>query len=410
MTSWTEKYRPATIGEILGNEQAKSEAVRWLKRWRPGDKPLLLYGPPGTGKTTLVHVLARQFNYNLVEMNTSDQRTEAKINEVAGLASRYPSLDRFFDKKEGVIIFLDEVDGIYGREDYGGVSAILKIIAETQAPIIMAANDITGDNISTLVNVSQKVRLFEVRIPILITMLRHVLREESVKVDEEALRLIAVNSRGDVRSALNDLQRYVLGKALKKEALTDLWSRPLALNLQDALVKLTNVKTIDEARSIFESSSTPFYRDEVILAIHDNLPLLYKGNYRGMAEAYEKLSRADVILGRMKDPSRSRWYLIPYLQETLALIFISTPPSSPLSGLFYPPQKIILMGRTKKERAIRNSISSKIKVRCHLSTRAAATVILPYLRVLSRSGPKAADMIHEWLGLTEEEATYLAKA
>src|SRR5690606_37920214 len=54
---WSEKYRPKTVQEMVGNESARLAALKWLTGWVSGSKPLLLVGPPGTGKTTLAHVL-----------------------------------------------------------------------------------------------------------------------------------------------------------------------------------------------------------------------------------------------------------------------------------------------------------------------------------------------------------------
>ena len=39
------------------------------------------------------------------------------------------------------LIILDEVDGIHGNDDRGGIRAINKIIKESHHPMIMMAND-----------------------------------------------------------------------------------------------------------------------------------------------------------------------------------------------------------------------------------------------------------------------------
>ena len=148
---WIDKYRPTQMNEILGNQAAKRQVIDWLKKWTIKSKPILLYGEPGTGKTTLVHVLANEFNYHIVELNTSDQRTEAKIKESVGRSIQSTSLDLILNRKRGTILFFDEVDGISGREDYGGVAAILKIIKNARIPIILAANSISDRKISNLV-------------------------------------------------------------------------------------------------------------------------------------------------------------------------------------------------------------------------------------------------------------------
>lgn len=74
---WIEKYRPRTLDDVVGNEEAVSR-LRAIAQ--SGNLPnLILAGPPGTGKTTSVHALARQllgssYKDAVLELNASDAR------------------------------------------------------------------------------------------------------------------------------------------------------------------------------------------------------------------------------------------------------------------------------------------------------------------------------------------------
>ncbi|EPS71057.1 hypothetical protein M569_03706, partial [Genlisea aurea] len=74
---WVEKYRPAKVADIVGNEDAVS---RLQVIARDGNIPnLILAGPPGTGKTTSILALAHELlgpNYReaVLELNASDDR------------------------------------------------------------------------------------------------------------------------------------------------------------------------------------------------------------------------------------------------------------------------------------------------------------------------------------------------
>ncbi|MEM2440720.1 MAG: AAA family ATPase, partial [Candidatus Bathyarchaeia archaeon] len=127
---WTVKYKPKSLKEVVGNKDAIQKFVEWVKSWDKGVPPkraAFLYGPPGVGKTVTVEALANDFKMELVEKNASDYRTEEAVKHFAGLASQYGSL---FGAKR--IILFDELDGLTGTADKGGVKAITDIIKTAQ--------------------------------------------------------------------------------------------------------------------------------------------------------------------------------------------------------------------------------------------------------------------------------------
>ncbi len=71
---WTEKYRPTRISDLVGNEQAILELVKWVSEWKvyfesssknkiPDSNIVLISGPPGIGKTTLATVAVKNANF-----------------------------------------------------------------------------------------------------------------------------------------------------------------------------------------------------------------------------------------------------------------------------------------------------------------------------------------------------------
>jgi len=137
---WIIKHRPKKIEDVIDQDEAKKLFIPWLRAWirgrTPDKKAALLYGPAGVGKTSLVEAAAREYNLTLVEMNASDFRRREDIERVAKIAATQSGL---FARRK--IILLDEVDGISGTADRGGLDAILGLLSVTRHPIVMTAND-----------------------------------------------------------------------------------------------------------------------------------------------------------------------------------------------------------------------------------------------------------------------------
>ena len=208
--AWTVKHKPKSLNEIVGNKDAIQKVTDWIKSWGKGipkKRAIFLYGPPGIGKTVAVEALAHDLNMEFVENNASDYRTEDAVNRFAGLASQYGSL--FGGKR---IILLDELDGLTGTADRGGVKAITDIVKTAQCPIVLIANSAYDPRFS---NLRLYCLLIEFKKPAagdVVKRLEWICDQEGIQADESALKFVAQRSEGDVRSAVNDLQALAQGK------------------------------------------------------------------------------------------------------------------------------------------------------------------------------------------------------
>jgi len=399
---WVEKYRPQKISDVIGNEQAKNTFVNWLKSKRRRKKAVLLYGPAGVGKTALVNAVSNQFNFAIVEMNASDTRTKKAINKVGKLATSYIALNKFSTETKGNILFLDEVDGVFGQQDRGGIGAILKIIKESLVPVVMAANDPDLKKLRPLKKVCHLIRFQPVRIPLIITMLRRICVRENIEAEFEALERIAQNSQGDMRSAINDLQSIAEGRrVLRLQDTMFLSFRNKDIGMYETLKGVFSAESVGEAANLLNRSSVKY--DEILLSMSDNLPLRYLDSLE-LANAYDLVSRADIFRGRV---GTENWRLLRYFFNLLAEASTVSPKSFKPFEFIYPPIRVMKLFWTKNKRLKLESICAKIALKCHVSRRTAKKDIVPFLKIILKK--QKSSPIISWLKLESDEVDYLTK-
>lgn len=289
---WTDKYRPQELSAVVGNTKEIKIIKDWVSAWKSNDPqiPLLLVGPPGIGKTTLAQIIAKEFSEH-IELNASDKRSQDVIKRTIGESSSSRSL--FGDEYK--LIIIDEVDGLHGTNDRGGVRAIGEIIKNSKHPMILIANDFYSKRLQSIKPKCQVIKMKKSRWNSIAKLLREIAQKEGVDANPKALKEIAVKSQGDVRSAINTLQA--------------LSSKDEPLNMEE----IANIKTKDTRSDIFNAitgvlkSKTPAHVKEalwieedptlVMEYIAENIPREYKKKDE-IKKAYDYISKADVFFGR----------------------------------------------------------------------------------------------------------------
>src|SRR4030042_2523269 len=161
----------------------------------------------------------------------------------------------------------------------------------------MAANNPDIDKLRPLKKECMLIRFHQVRIPLIIALLQKICLLERVNAEFEALERIAQNSRGDVRSAINDLQS--LSEATHNLTLQDtalLSSRNKDISMDETLHQYFAAKSIVEVQSLLSYSSVDY--DDFLLSVSDNLPRRYTDPSE-LAAAYDFVSRAAMFRGRI---------------------------------------------------------------------------------------------------------------
>jgi replication factor C large subunit len=372
---WSEKHRPKRIEQMVGNEKARLETIRWLTSWVSGGKPLLLIGPPGTGKTTLVHALTRQFDYDLVEMNASDIRNKEALQ--ARITPVFQNTANLIGKK--IMLFLDEVDGISGREDTGGIDALINIIKEPTVPVMMAANE-KSLKIKDLAKACKIVEFNPVPSRLLSLFLDHILQREGVKLEPRDRTAIIENSRGDIRSLLNSAQSQAAGYSMVSN------KDVVDIDIAEAVDGYFVAGTMEQARQFLAKADAvypdPRYRPtspeekrkDMLAALLSSV-VSSQIEPDDLAFVLDILSRADVIVGKAN--ASRQWHLLKYINPMIATGLYE---KSRQKGIKYKQYSLPwpVMGpiyaRSQSTRKILNELAPAL----HISRSSAGLFVLPY--------------------------------
>jgi len=402
-TAWTVKHKPKSLAEVIGNPEAIEKFVDWIKSWQKGvpkKRAAFLYGPPGIGKTVTVEASAHDFGMEFVEKNASDYRTEDAINRFAGLGSQYRSL---FGASR--MVLLDELDGLTGTSDRGGVKAITDVVKMAQCPVVLTANSAYDPRFTNLRVYCLLIEFKKPAIGEVAKRLKHICEQEGIQADENALKLIAQRSGGDVRSAINDLQ--ALGQGKKKLAYEDvswLGYRDRQENIFNVLRMIIYGKTCAGAK--VAANMVDVDTDMLFEWIYENVPA-HLTDPHDLANAMNALAIADVYRGRIR--ATQDWgfmrYVIDYMTAGVAMARRNTKTYGWIP--FKCPERIQMLSRSKAERAMRLSIGAKIKRKNHISAVRASKEIVPYLKIIFKNNEDMAAGLAKWLDLDEEMVEYL---
>ena len=391
---WTDKYRPQTLEEVVGNKKEIKIIQDWVNNWKAGNpqKPLLLVGPPGIGKTTLAQIIAKEFS-EYIELNASDKRSQDVIKNTIGESSSSRSL--FGDEYK--LLILDEVDGIHGTNDRGGVRAIGEIIKNSQHPMILIANDFYSKRLSSIKTKCDVLKMKKSRWNSISALLKRIAEKEGVEANPQALKEIAVKSQGDVRSAINTLQALSdHEKALEVkdvENITTKDDRSTIINGVTAVLKSKTPSKVKKALIVEEEPTL------VMEYIAENIPREYK-NKEEIKQAYANISNADLYFGRAQ---RSRNYGYWRYATDFMGIGVSNSKAETYKKFtkITSPTIFTLMGRNRGKRNLRDRIAEKMSEKMHIS-HAIAISMFPYLEIMFKDDELAWE-ISDFLGLEDDE-------
>ncbi|KAM9315001.1 replication factor C subunit 1 isoform 2-T2 [Pholidichthys leucotaenia] len=238
---WVDKYRPRSLKTVIGQQGEQSCAnklQRWLKNWHKnnsggpgkpaaarfgkfgggkddgsGYKAALLSGPPGVGKTTTAALVCEELGFSYVEMNASCTRSKNSLKEVVSESLNNTSIENFYKGTSQTVsskhvLIMDEIDGMAGNEDRGGIQEMITLIKNSKIPIICMCNDRNHQKIRSLANYCFDLRFQRPRVEQIKGAMMSIAFKEGIKIPPPALNEIILASNQDVRQVIHNLSMW----------------------------------------------------------------------------------------------------------------------------------------------------------------------------------------------------------
>ena len=263
---WLEKYRPKTLDDIVGNDDAVD---RMRSMVASGFMPNLMFcGPPGCGKTSAIGVLSRallgdKYKDAVLEMNASDERgIDVVRNKIKMFAQKKVTLPPGRTK----IVILDEADAMTTAAQQALRRTMEIFSATTRFCLACNTSEKVIEPIQSRCAIVRFAKLTDEQV---LKRLMTVIEREKVAYVPKGLEAIVFTADGDMRQALNNLQSTAQGFGLIDEEnvfrvcdqphpniVRDALSFILQENIDDAYARIKSL--YDKGYSVFDIIGTMY--------------------------------------------------------------------------------------------------------------------------------------------------------
>lgn len=277
---WVDKYKPSNMAKIIGQQGDKSNAKKlqyWLKNWHKFHDPsqkgkeggsakgwnrddglnfkaVLLSGPPGIGKTTTATLVCQDAGFSFIELNASDSRSKKLLDQILGGSTNNLSIEHYFSSQsasqsqktlqnEKHCIIMDEVDGMAGNEDRGGVQELITAIKQSKVPIICICNDRQHIKIRSLANYCFDLRFSRPRVEQIRAALMSICFKENIKITPDLLDQIITGANHDIRQCIHNLSMW---SSNNKELNTQKTQKDI-----ESAIKDTRINPFEACKQVF---------------------------------------------------------------------------------------------------------------------------------------------------------------
>ena len=266
--------RPTSLSQLIGNKtiiNALSD-IHILNKY----PNLLFYGPAGVGKTTIIKILTAEYDpRNILELNASDDRGIGVVRDIIKpFSSSMGFQNTNKDIKNNKIIILDEVDSM-SKDAQNTLRRVME--DHSQSIRFCLICNYVQKLIPALVSRCCKFRFSPIKLDEMCQKISELLTEQSIEFEEKAIKRICMESCGDMRKCLNDVNGiFYTYKSLELTSTDDYYGELFDTETYMEMVKHIQNNEIDTAFGIiYRGGKYRFNLRSMLSVIEDQKVVTY---------------------------------------------------------------------------------------------------------------------------------------
>jgi len=244
------KYRSKTLDEVIGQKHITDILSRAISQNRISHA-YLFTGPRGVGKTSVARILAHQINDLVYDEDATnldiieiDAASNNGVEDVRDLREKVQIAPVSAKKK---VYIIDEVHML----SKAAFNALLKTLEEPPEHIVFILATTNVEKLpATIISRTQRFNFRPIMTEDAIKHLAYIAKQENIKIDDKALRLVAERSDGSFRDSISLLDQL-------SSLIDNTTDQLITTKLIEGTLGLTSINVVDQLISAIESHDLP---------------------------------------------------------------------------------------------------------------------------------------------------------